>query len=341
MMNGVDIGAFVRALPKVDLHLHLLGSAKPLTLAELAHRHPDRGIPDDPAMLARLFEFVDFDHFIAVYTAVNRLVTSGADIVTLAYALAEDLAADNVRYAEVTVTPLSHLKAGMPGPELAEALTAGRQAAAELQVELGWVFDISGDDGVAGGRDTVAWVLRHQPAGTVALGLGGPERDVSREWFHEPFARARAAGLGSVPHAGETTGPDQVWEAVRTLSADRIGHGIGAASDPDLLTHLADEQIPLEVCPTSNVRTGAVNSLATHPLPDLLAAGVPVTVGSDDPGIFGTTLSGEYQLCHDVFRLDRAALAELARAGVRAALCSTKTRHELLAAIDAAEDAQP
>lgn len=336
--GGVDIGTFVRALPKVDLHLHLLGSANPFTLAELARRHPDRGVSADPAVTARLFEFADFDDFIAVYTAVNRLVATGDDIVTLVGALAGNLVADNVRYAEVTVTPLSHLKAGIAGLELAEALTVGRRAAAELGVELGWVFDIAGDDGVAGGLDTVAWVLRHQPAGTVALGLGGPERDVPRARFREPFAMARAAGLGSVPHAGETTGPDQVWEAVRQLGADRVGHGIGAASDPGLLAHLAGEQIPLEVCPTSNLCTGAVASLADHPLPGLLAAGVPVTVGSDDPGMFGSTLSAEYQLCHDVFGLDRAALAELARAGVRAALCSAETRQHLLSAIDTVID---
>ncbi|WP_328608885.1 adenosine deaminase [Amycolatopsis sp. NBC_00345] len=315
----------------MDLHVHLLGSATPATVAELARRRPGHGVPADPAEVAKFYRFTDFPHFLTVYTAVNRLVRSGEDVVTLVTGLAHDLALDTVRYAEVTVTPLSHLKQGLAPGELAEALTAGRAAARAAGVELGWVFDISGDDGTAGGESTVDWILRWQPEGTVGLGLGGPEHGVPRRLFRDAFARARAAGLHSLPHAGETTGPAEVWSALNDLGAERIGHGLGASADPRLLAHLAERGITVEVCPTSNLRTGVVGSLAVHPLPGLLSAGVPVTLGSDDPGMFATTCGGEYRLCRDRLGLSTEDLLTIARTGIAAAFCSGDIRARLAA----------
>jgi aminodeoxyfutalosine deaminase len=304
----------------------------------LAERHPDPGVPTDPARLAEFFRFTDFAHFVTVYTAINRLVTSGADVITLISGLAADLAAEHICYAEVTVTPMTHLAAGIDPVELVEALTVGRRSARHrFGVELSWVFDISGDLGIGSGLDTARWVLTHQPEGAVGFGLGGPETGVPRAWFHQAFRLVRAAGLHSVPHAGETGGPDEVWSALRVLGAERIGHGIRSVQDPKLLAQLADRAITLEVCPTSNVCTRAVDSLAEHPLPTLVAAGVPVTLGTDDPGMFGTTLNREYLLCHQVFGASRGELAELARAGVRAAFCPAELRTTLLAEIDAVE----
>ncbi|MDX8034154.1 adenosine deaminase [Lentzea sp. BCCO 10_0856] len=326
------MNAYVTALPKAELHVHLLGAASRTTVAALAARHPGRGVPSDPAALARYYEFAGFDHFAEVYTAVNRLVTTPQDVVTLVDGLAADLSAGNVRYAEVTVTPLSHLKAGIGERELAEALDTGRQAARGHGVDIAWIFDISGDDGPAAGEATVRWILRHGPPDTVALGLGGPEHGVPRRLFQPHFATARAAGLRSVPHAGETTGPAEVWSALTDLRADRIGHGIGAATSPALLDRLAGDGVALEVCPTSNLRTGVVPTLSAHPLPLLVAAGVPVALGSDDPGMFGTTLVQEYLICQQEFALDPA---ELARAAVRAAFCPPATRRRLLVQIDA------
>ncbi|ONI76374.1 adenosine deaminase [Actinosynnema sp. ALI-1.44] len=325
---------FVAGLPKVDLHLHLLGAASVPTVAELARRHPRHAVPTEPETLAEYYRFVDFAHFVEVYTAVNRLVTTGEDVVTLITGLAADLCRDNVRYAEVTVTPMSHLKAGVPAQELAEALTAGRSAAARMGVELAWVHDVSGDDGPTAGPATLDWVLTWQPSGTVGFGLGGPEAGIAREWFRDTFAAARAAGLHSVPHAGEVSGPEQVWAAVRELSAERVGHGIAAVQDPSLRRHLAEHRITLEICPTSNLRTRAVAAAADHPLPTLLAAGVPVTLGTDDPGMFGTTLTAEYLLCHRQFGLAAADLAAIARTGVDASFCGTATRQALHRELD-------
>jgi aminodeoxyfutalosine deaminase len=334
-MPAADLIEFVAALPKAELHLHLVGSATPETVLALARRHPDGGVPTEPEALLRFYAFADFPQFLDVYAQVNLLVRTGADVVTLLDGLAAQLAASRVRYAEVQVTAVRNRMAGIGFDDLAQALVDGRRLAREWHgVELGWIFDADAALGLPGAMETVAFAVGHRPEGTVALGLGGPET-VSRAEFAPAFRAARDAGLHSAPHAGETVGPEDVWVALRELGAERIGHGIGAAADPALLAHLAARGIALDVCPTSNVCTGAVPSLREHPLPALLAAGVPVTLGTDDPGMFGTSLNDEYLLCHDQFGLGAGELADIARAGARAAFCSQATRDAILAGIDA------
>jgi len=325
---------FISALPKVELHVHLVGSASVPTVLELARRHPERGVPTEEAALRAYYEFTDFPHFIDVYTAVNRLVRTGADVTELVLGLARDHAANNVRYAEVTVTPTSHLKSGIDPAEVAEALTEGRRLARERYgVEYGWVFDIDGVDLRAGAPITMDWVRGHRPDGTVALGLGGPEVGVPRAWFRDQFDEARELGLRCLPHAGETTGPETVWSALTDLGAERIGHGTSAARDARLMAHLADHDIAVEVCPTSNIRTKAVDTFARHPLPVLLDSGVPVTLATDDPGMFHTTVNQEYLTCHEVFGFDRKTLAELVITGVRASYAPDVVKTALLADI--------
>jgi aminodeoxyfutalosine deaminase len=331
----MNIAEFVAALPKVELHLHLVGSAAPETVLTLARRHPDGGVPTEPGALREFYAFTSFPHFLDVYAQVNLLVRTGADVVTLLDGLAGQLAANQVRYAEVQVTAVRNRMAGIEFDELAQALTDGRALALSRHgVELGWIFDADAALGPPGAAETVEFAVRHRPAGTVGIGLAGPEVGVHRADFGPAFRTARDAGLHSDPHAGETVGPAEVWAALRELGAERIGHGIGAASDPALLAYLAGQGIALEVCPTSNVRTGAVPSLAEHPLPTLLAAGVPVTLATDDPGMFHTSLNDEYQRCHQAFGLTAADLAELARTGARAAFCPPATRRAILAEID-------
>ncbi|WP_084467324.1 adenosine deaminase [Actinokineospora inagensis] len=333
---STDIRTYIRALPKVELHLHLVGSAPLDSVLELARRHPDGGVPVERDELVRFYEFSDFTHFITVYGSVANLVRTGADIVTLLVGIARDLAATNAHYAEVTVTAYSHLVSGIDPAELAEALTAGRKRAlAEHGVVLAWVFDIPAGLEHFSEEKTVDWVLRYLPEGSIGFGVGGQEHRMPRASFRRSFDRAREAGLHSVPHAGETVGPEEIWAALRELGAERVGHGVSAVRDRDLLRHLAHENIPLEVCPTSNLCTRAVTDLRDHPLPVLLAAGVPVTLATDDPGMFHTDLNREYLLCHEVLGLGRGELADIARTGVRSAFCPPDLRAELLTGIDA------
>jgi adenosine deaminase len=168
----------------------------------------------------------------------------------------------------------------------------------------------------------------------VSFGLGGPEKGIARSRYTGHFAAARAAGLHSVPHAGESTGPQTIWDAVRHLGAERIGHGIAAARDPELMEHLREHDIALEVCPTSNACTRSVPSLAEHPLPQLVAAGVPVTINSDDPSMFSTTLNQEYQVAADLLDLNEHGVAELARQAVRYSFLDDRGKATVLAEID-------
>jgi len=330
-----DVAGFVAALPKVELHLHLIGSAPPQTVLALARRHPDGGVPTDPEALRKYYEFTDFPHFLDVYREVNMLVRTGADVVTLVDGLAARLAASRVRYAEVQVTSVWNRRAGIAPADLAHALTDGRVLARERHgVGLGWIFDSDALLGAEGMAQTLAFALDHRPEGTVALGLGGAEAGIRRADFKAAFRAAREAGLHSDPHAGETTGPQEVWAAVRDLGAERIGHGIASAADPELMAYLAAHGIALEVCPSSNVCTGAVPGLDQHPLPALLAAGVQVTLATDDPGMFGTDLNREYRLCHERFGLGRDELADIARTGARVAFCPAPVRDAILAEID-------
>jgi adenosine deaminase len=240
-----------------------------------------------------------------------------------------------VRYAELTVTPYSTVTRGVAAPAFCEAIEDARhRAEADFGVVLRWCFDIPGEAGPAAAELTLEIALSDRPDGLVSFGLGGPEIGVPREQFAPYFAKARAAGLHSVPHAGESTGPDTVWDAIRHLGAERIGHGIAAARDPELLAYLAGAGIALEVCPTSNVRTRSVRSLAEHPLPALVAAGVPVTINSDDPPMFSTTLNDEYLIATGLLGLDRAGVADLARAGVEASFLDGPGKQTLLTEID-------
>lgn len=330
-----DITAFVSALPKVELHLHLLGSASIDTVLELARRYPDGGVPTAPERLAKFYEFRDFPHFLEVYDAVNDLVRTGEDVRTLIRGLARDAVGSNVRYAEVTVTARSQLRRGLDADELTEALDRGRRDALERYgVRLNWVIDIPGESGQDAAWETVAYALRHRPPGLVALGLAGREVGVGRAQFHRQFGVAREAGLHAVPHAGETTGPASVWSAIDDLGAERIGHGIGGVTDPRLLAVLRERGIVVELCPTSNVRTRAVEMWEHHPLPRFLEHGVPVTLSSDDPGMFGTSLNQEYLQAATTFGFSRSELAYLARIGIEAAFCDEELRRDLLAELE-------
>jgi aminodeoxyfutalosine deaminase len=329
--------AFIAVLPKAELHVHHVGSASPRIVAELAARHEGRSpVPADPEALAGYFEFTDFRHFIEVYLTVVDLISTEDDVWTLTYEVIRELAAQRVRYAELTVTPYSTIHRGVPAEAFCAAIEDARvRAEADFGTAVRWCFDIPGEAGLEAAEITLDTALRVRPDGLVSFGLGGPESGVGREQFAPYFAKARAAGLHSVPHAGESTGPETIWESIAHLGAERIGHGIAAAQDPALLAYLAEHGIALEVCPTSNVRTRSVASIEQHPLPALVAAGVPVTINSDDPPMFGTTLNNEYAVAARLLGLDLAGVADLARAAVRHSFLDEAGKQDLLAEIEA------
>jgi aminodeoxyfutalosine deaminase len=331
--------SFAGELPKVELHLHLVGSASVPTVLELAGRHPGEGVvPRTEAELRAFYEFRDFPHFADVYGAVSALVREPADVAALVTGAARDLAGQNARYAELTVTPYTFTSHGMPAAELTEALDVGAAAARrEHGVRIGYIFDIPGEYGGEAARATLDHALSRPPQALTGFGLAGIEqaRPAHQDVFREVFAAAIAAGLHSVPHAGEMSGPETIWEALNGLRAERIGHGISCLADPALVAYLRETQIPLEVCPTSNVCTRQVPDLAEHPLPRLLAEGLYVTLNSDDPPMFGTSLTQEYRRAAAELGLSRDQLAGLARNGVRASFLDAPAKQALLDEIDA------
>lgn len=326
---------FIAGLPKAELHVHHVGSASPRIVAELAARHPSAGVPDDADLLADYFTFSDFAHFIQVYLSVVGLIRDADDVRTLTYEVARDMVGQNIRYAELTITPYSSVSRGIAAEAFLEAIEDARIAAErELGIVLRWCFDIPGEAGLPSAIETARIATELTPDGLISFGLGGPEVGVPRAQFAPFFDAARAIGLHSVPHAGETTGPETIWDSIRSLGAERIGHGTSATQDAELLEYLAANQLPLEVCPTSNIATRAVPSLAEHPLPDMVKAGLLVTINSDDPPMFSTDLNTEYRIAAELLGLDRAGVAGLARNAVTASFAPDQVKAGLLAEID-------
>ncbi|MFC8508223.1 adenosine deaminase [Streptomyces sp. NPDC057411] len=330
-----DLHSFIAGLPKAELHVHHVGSASPRIVAELAARHPDSKVPTDPEALSDYFVFTDFAHFIDVYLSVVDLVRTPEDVRLLTYEVARDMARQNIRYAELTITPYSSTRRGIDEHAFMAAIEDARKAAEnELGVILRWCFDIPGEAGLEAAEETARLAVELRPEGLVAFGLGGPEIGVPRPQFKPYFDRARAAGLHSVPHAGETTGPQTVWDALTELGAERIGHGTSSVQDPELLKHLAEHRIALEVCPTSNIATRAVERLEDHPIRQMVDAGVLVTINSDDPPMFGTDLNNEYAVAARLLGLDERGVAALAKNAVEASFLDEAGKARIVQEID-------
>ena len=301
---------FVRELPKCELHLHLEGSLRLPTIERLAARNAvDVG---DRRYLERRYHFDGFKEFITLFGLGLDVMRTGEDFADVADALATELAEQHVRYAEVTTTAYSHERRGIPVKDYRDGLDEGRRRARARGVEIAWVVDIPRELEPPDAHFTASFLTGTQaPEGVVAIGLGGPEYGSDPRKYADSFSIARAAGLRSVPHAGEMDGPDSVWGALEALHADRIGHGIRAIEDDALVEHLARTQIPLEVSLSSNVLLGACTSLAEHQVRELVHRGVVVTFNTDDPAYFSTTLADELIAARDLLDLDAGAMRRL------------------------------
>ena len=348
-----DLDRLIVEMPKAELHIHLEGSLQPATAVELARRHDlVHTLPTaDPARLADWFEFTDFAHFIRVITVVQNLIRTPDDFALVAYQAGASMAEQNIRYSELTVSPYNHthiFDKGLTIDAILTGLEEGRSnAKADFGVEMRWVFDIarnfcfSGPGGVYDphpAETTLRYALKGQGNGVVALGIGGNEEGRPPEPFAHAFREAGRQGLGRVPHAGESLAPwaaGHVRGSIEALGADRIGHGIGVIRDPHLLAMLLDRAIPLEVCPTSNLRTRVCERLSLHPFPHLDAMGLTVTVNSDDPALFGARLNDEYRLLATEFGYGHADLTRIARNAFTSALCEPELRLSLLQEFDA------
>ena len=335
-------------MPKAEIHIHFEGSIQPATVLKLAERHNEMDtLPGDTVQaLEKWFTFTDFPHFIRIYVVISNLIRSAEDFELIAYECGADMAAQNIRYREVTVTPYTHthfLKNGITIDDILTGLTKGRERAKkEFGVEMRWVFDIPRNFATMNGgynpeaaNVTLSHALAGKPYGVVGFGLGGNEVGNPPELFAQAFKEAKEAGFLSVPHAGETMGADSVWGSVRDLQADRIGHGVRAIEDPTLLTLLKERQIPLEVNPTSNECLHIYRRFAEHPFPHLDRMGLMVTLNSDDPPLFNTSLLREYERVASEFGYDAPNLARIARNAFVAAGVEEDVKNSLLTEFDA------
>ncbi|MBV7336985.1 adenosine deaminase [Chloroflexi bacterium TSY] len=342
---------FIQSMPKAEIHIHLEGAIEPETVLELAGRHQmlDQLPSGDVAGLQRWFTFTDFPHFVEIYFLISNLLRTPEDFALIVHRCGADMAAQNIRYRELTFTPYTHtdlLDKGLTIDDLLAGLDVGRQQAKdEFGVEMRWVFDVPRnasfpEDGEQRydprpAERTLEYALQGQAHGVVGFGLGGYEVGAPPEPFAHVIPAAKEAGLRSVPHAGETMGADSVWGAVTELVADRIGHGVRAMEDPALLNLLKERQIPLEINPTSNVCLHVYRRLAEHPFPHLDRMGLFVTVNSDDPPLFNTTLCQEYEVLATEFGYNEHDLGRIARNAFVASGAETELKRALLTEFDA------
>lgn len=326
-----ELAAFIRAMPKVELHVHLEGAIRPETLLELARRNHVKLPSDTVEGLGEWYRFRDFLHFVEIYVTISSCLKSADDIELITREFLQGQAQQNIRHTEATYTALTiYRKCGIPLDAQLAALNRARAwAARELGVTMNLIVDIAREVPPGEGMVTARWVIENYGNGICALGLGGYEVGFPVEKFRDSFAAARAAGVPCILHAGETGGPDSIWSAIRTAETRRIGHGIACLQDPQLVAYLRQQQLPLEVCPTSNVRLNRAPNIAEHPIQKLRAAGLYVTLNSDDPAMFDTTLTDEYLKCADAFGWSAADCEQLSLNALRAALLPEATRAAL------------
>lgn len=307
--------------PKIELHVHLEGTVRPPELLRIARRNGVALPADTVEGLAELYRFRDFAHFLELWTATTTALRTADDFREVVVAYAAEAAEHGAVYLEGIFTPVERAATGISFDEIFDGFCDGAAEAREQYgVEVRLTPDISPSYGVDGALETARHAVRYRERGVVGLGIGGPA--VTFDEFLPAFRLAREGGLGSVPHAGESAGPESVRAAIDVLDADRVRHGIRAAEDPALLRELAARGIVCDVCPVSNVRTRSVASLAEHPLPALLAAGVACSINTDDPAMFDTDLGREYEVAAQLGCSAEAAW----QAGLAGALCDDATR---------------
>lgn len=325
-------------MPKVELHLHLEGAIPIPALWELIEQHGGDEKIRTQAQLVDWFTYRDFAHFMETWVWMIAFLRSYEDFTFAAEAVARHLASQNILYAESFFSP-SDFRAHQLDPQrLALAIRAGLDRVPEVEVPL--IVDLVRDRGPEGTARTLAAVTEvAKEAGVIGIGIGGYEAENPPEQFADVYRKASDSGFRLTAHAGEAAGPGSVWGAIRSLHVERIGHGVRAVEDPDLVDYLVEHQIPLEVCPTSNIRTGVVATWEGHPARRLIGAGALVTINTDDPALFHSTLAGEYQILEERFGLDESAIRRISRAGIEASWALPETKARLRALHDTWWDA--
>lgn len=290
-------------IPKVELHLHLEGAIPLQAMWELVQKYSGPGQVPTLADLEARFRYTDFGHFIETWVWKNGFIRELEDFTFLAEAVATHLRAQNIRYVEAFYSPPDFASHGLGPADITHAVRAGLDRVSGIRIQL--IADLVRDYGPERAARALAEIAEVKDQGVIGIGIGGSEAPYPPELFADVYERARALGFRTTAHAGEAAGASSMWGAIRVLGVDRIGHGTRAHEDPALVDFLARERIPLEMCPVSNVRTAVVATLADHPVRNYVDRGLLVTINTDDPAMFQTSLAHEYRELCRVHGLDR------------------------------------
>ena len=325
--------SFIATLPKAELHLHLEGSIAPATVLELRQKHGKQGSIQE---IEKLYQYQDFTGFLMAFKTITEDLQTADDYELITYRMMENLHAQNVLHAEVYISVGVCLWRKQNFAAIFEGLERGRQRGeCDFGISLLWIFDAVRQFGTEAAKDVFELAVRFRDRNVIGIGIGGDEVKAPPELFRDVYAYAADNGLRLTAHAGESAGSESIWGALN-LRAERIGHGLTAGQDPELIEELAQRQIPVEICVTSNLRTGCCKSLLEHPVRNYFEHGLMLTLNTDDPAMFGTSLNGEYQLVKDHFEFSEDHLRELARNSFEASFLPAEKKLQFLNLFDAA-----
>jgi adenosine deaminase len=321
---------FVTRIPKVELHLHIEGAIPLDTMLALIHRkEPDTSIRT-VADLRRRFTFTDFPHFLDVWRWKDTFITSEQDFEDIAYSVLRDLSAQNVKYVEAFYSPGSYREQKLDIQGITECLIAGKNRAFhDFGIRCELIIDLIRNHGPEKGMFYLNEVTPFLGKGVIGIGLGGPEHDFPADPYKKVYQEAGQRGFRLVAHAGEAAGADSIRSTIEKLQVERIGHGLRAYEDPDLMALLKELQIPLEMCVVSNVKTGVCATLAEHPIRDYFVQGILVTVNSDDPAMFDTSINYEYEVLAKEFKFTANELQRISLNGIAASFLPEAGKQQL------------
>lgn len=339
--------SFIHSLPKAELHLHLEGSVEPGTLAELSRRHSTplptennrydvRGSGDvlSEDEVRRLYSYKDFNGFMLAFKSVTERLRTAEDYELITYRLMQKLRQQNIMHAEVYVSVGVIRWRGQEFEPIFEGMERGRERGQrDFGISLLWIFDAVRHFGPEAAEEVFALAARYRERNVAGIGIGGDERRGPAEWFRDLYRKAADQGLRLTAHAGETTGPESVWGALN-IGAERIGHGLSIAQDPELVEVLAHKQVPVEICISSNLRTGVCAKVGEHPLKKFFDEGLMVTLNTDDPAMFQTSLCKEYELAMEEFGFSQDQLREMARNSFEASFLPVEKKLRFLQQVD-------
>ncbi|MCH7833040.1 MAG: adenosine deaminase [Proteobacteria bacterium] len=307
--------------------MHLEGAIPYESFWKLVQKYDTSHAFSNIESISEKFRFRDFDQFIDVWTWKNQFLREYEDFTFIAEDIASDLASQNIRYAEVFLSPRDFSQFGLSPQQLIESVRAGLDRVKGVEIAL--VIDVVRDYGSHCAMQTLAQINEVRDFGVVGIGLGGSESAFPPELFESVFEKARNLGYRTTAHAGEAAGAESIWSAIRNLGVDRIGHGTRAVEDEQLMTYLTEKRIPLEVCPTSNICTGVVRSIEKHPIRRFVNMGIPVTVGTDDPKMFGCDLGGEFHALAEKLEFTADEIRSLILCGIRSSWLPNDRKQQL------------